>query len=356
MSYPFAELLIAGFDGTTATRDVLGLARRGLGGVILFGRNIEAPAQVAELTHDLRLANPDIIVSVDQEGGRVARFRAPWTEFPDMATLGEINDVALTRRVAEVFAAELAAVGVNLDFAPVLDVHTNPANPIIGRRALSADAKQVSAHAVEFLSTLQLRHVAACGKHFPGHGDAALDSHKDLPVIAHDLPRLRETEFVPFIAAAKAGVASIMTAHIRVPHVDEAPATLSSTWMQLLREEIGFSGVIVSDDLEMKAIADRFAPDIAVRKAIEAGVDIVLECNSRDRVESALSTLSAMWGDITVRARMDDARKRIAKLRTSYPAPAARTRDEIRDNIGCPAHLAVRDEVLRRLEAAPKHH
>src|SRR5262245_50208476 len=185
-----------------------------LGGVIFFARNIEAPEQVAELSHDVQgLASTlPLWVSVDQEGGRVARLKAPFTEWPPMATLGRSGDAALARRFARALAAELKAVGITLDYAPVLDVHTNPKNPVIGDRALAEKAADVARLGEAIIRGLQAEGIAACGKHFPGHGDTSTDSHLELPLVEHPPERLRDVEFAPFRAAIAANVATIMTA------------------------------------------------------------------------------------------------------------------------------------------------
>src|SRR5688500_3123304 len=225
------QLLIGSFPGTTIPPELRSLAREfGLGGVILFARNIEAPEQVAELSHDIQSLATELPlwVSVDQEGGRVARLRSPFTEWPPMATLGRSGDAALASRFAAALAAELKAVGVTLDYAPVLDVHTNPKNPVIGDRALAEDAEMVGKLGAAIVRALQGNGVAACGKHFPGHGDTSADSHLELPIVEHPPDRIRRVECVPFRAAIKADVAFIMTAHVLVPSLDEEnPATLS---------------------------------------------------------------------------------------------------------------------------------
>src|SRR3954464_3775046 len=226
------QLLIAGFDGHQISPELRSLAREfGLGGVIFFARNIVEPEQVAEMAFDARALSPPVPawVSVDQEGGRVARLKAPFTEWPPMATLGRGGDVKLAERFARALAAESRAVGITLDYAPVLDVHTNPKNPVIGDRALAEQADEVSALGAVIVRALQDEGVAACGKHFPGHGDTATDSHLELPLVEHPPDRLREVEFAPFRAAIEAGVATIMTAHVLVPSLDdERPATLSA--------------------------------------------------------------------------------------------------------------------------------
>src|SRR4051794_13502783 len=272
------QLLIAGFDGHQVPEELRALAREfGLGGVILFARNVSEPEQVADLAFEASRLVPDLPlwVSVDQEGGRVARLKAPFTEWPPMATLGRSGDVALAERFARALAAELKSVGITLDYAPVLDIHTNPKNPVIGDRALADKAEQVARLGAAIVRALQGEGIAACGKHFPGHGDTATDSHFELPLVEHPPERLRDTEFVPFRAAINAGVATIMTAHVLVPALDEKrPASLSRRIVhELLREELKFEGVILSDDLEMKAVAAEFEVPSAAVMAIPAGWD-----------------------------------------------------------------------------------
>jgi len=279
------QLLIGSFTGSDVPVEMRALAREfDLGGITFFGKlgNIESPEQVAGLAFDVRslgLEQP-AWVGIDQEGGRVARLRSPFTEWPPMAVLGRSDDPELARRFAVALAAELAAVGVSLDYAPVLDIHTNPKNPVIGDRALSEKPHIVAKLGRIIIEELQRAGVAACGKHFPGHGDTATDSHLELPVVEHAPDRLRAVEFEPFKAAIEANVAFIMTAHVLVASIDdERPATLSPKIVQrILREELGFGGVILSDDLEMKAIADTYPPGEAAVAAIAAGCDAILMC------------------------------------------------------------------------------
>ena len=237
------QLLIAGFDGTELPVELKSLAREfGLGGVILFSRNVVDPEQVAEVCYEAAHLAPDLPmwVSVDQEGGRVARLKAPFTEWPPMATLGRSGDVTLAARFARALASELKAVGFTLDYTPVLDVLTNPKNPVIGDRALAEKADDVARLGAAIIRTLQGEGIAACGKHFPGHGDTSTDSHHELPIVEHPPERLRQVEFVPFRAAVDAGVATMMTAHVLVPAVDEdRPASLSRAVVTtILRQEL----------------------------------------------------------------------------------------------------------------------
>jgi beta-N-acetylhexosaminidase len=318
---------------------------------------------VAELSHDIQslASGTPLWVCVDQEGGRVARLRSPFTEWPPMAVLGRANDVTLASRFAAALAAELKAVGVTLDYAPVLDIHTNPKNPVIGDRALSEDAAMVGKLGAAIVRGLQENGVAACGKHFPGHGDTSVDSHLELPVVEHPPDRIRRVEFVPFRDAIAAGVGFMMTAHVLVPALDEdRPATLSRRIVyDLLREELAFDGVILSDDLEMKALAATYSIPEAAVQAIRAGCDGVLVCRalSDDRgrdVEVQASVLEALVhavedGRIPFK-RLEDAltRNRRAKERflTAGVAPGMKN---LRSVVGCDAHRRIADEMVRFL-------
>ncbi len=335
----------------------------GLGGVILFARNIEAPEQVAELSHDLQTLATELPlwVSADQEGGRVARLKAPFTEWPPMAVLGRSGDAGLAARFAAALAAELRAVGVTLDYAPVLDIHTNPKNPVIGDRALAEDADAVARLGTAIIRGLQQNGVAACGKHFPGHGDTSTDSHLELPVVEHPPDRIRRVECVPFRAAIAAEVAFIMTAHLLVPSLDEeTPATLSRRIVSgLLRDELGFTGVILSDDLEMKALAGTHTVAEAAVQAIAAGCDGVLVCRAQveDRardVDVQAGVLEALVhavedGRIPY-ARLDDALLRQRRAKERYlTAPVAAGPRQLRQVIGCDAHARIAEEMARYL-------
>jgi len=272
--------------GATLPVELRSLAREfDLGGVILFGRNIETPEQVAELAAEGEALGRELPawVSVDQEGGRVARLKDPFTKWPPMATLGRAGtqSEALAERFAKALADELLAVGITLDYAPVLDIHTNPKNPVIGDRALAERAEDVARLGRVIIRGLQAAGLAACGKHFPGHGDTSTDSHVELPLVEHAPDRLRAIEFEPFRAAIAERVAFIMTAHVLVPSFDAArPASLSPAIVQqLLRDELRFEGVILSDDLEMKAVSAHYQVPEAAVEAIRAGCDGVLVCS-----------------------------------------------------------------------------
>lgn len=351
------QCLIAGFDGVEIPAELKMLAREfGLGGVILFARNITDPEQVAATAFEAARLCPELPpwVSVDQEGGRVARLREPFTRWPPMASLGRSGSVALAERFARALAAELKAVGMTLDYAPVLDAHTNPKNSIIGDRALAERADDVARLGVAVITALQAGGVAACGKHFPGHGDTAVDSHLDLPVVEHPPERLRQVELVPFRAAVAARVATIMTAHVLLPAIDEAqPATLSRPVLQgLLRDELGYDGVVLSDDLQMQAIAKRMDVPTAAVAAIAAGCDGVLVCGGDTAVQvAALEALvHAVEEGMVPMSAIDAAvrRQRAAKERilSALPPRPASAR-MLRDVLGRAEHVAIADEMAR---------
>ena len=356
------QYLIGSMPGTSVPAELRSLAREfDLGGVILFSRNIEAPEQVAELAAEseaLGRTSP-AWVSVDQEGGRVARLKEPFTKWPPMATLGRAGkgSEALAERFAKALADELLAVGITLDYAPVLDIHTNPKNPVIGDRALAERAEDVARLGRVIIRALQGAGLAACGKHFPGHGDTSADSHFELPLVEQPPDRLRAIEFEPFRAAIAERVAFIMTAHVLVPALDERrPATLSPEIVQkLLREELRFDGVILSDDLEMKAVSAKYAvPDAAV-DAIRAGCDAVLVCSGDIDLQGR--TLEALVravesGQIPA-TRHDDAFARLKRAKERFllgdrPGPGARIK-QLRGVLGREEHQLVAAEMATYL-------
>jgi beta-N-acetylhexosaminidase len=348
------QLAIVGCQGTAVPAELRALAREfDLGGVILFARNIEAPEQVAEMAVEIGDLARDVPlwVSVDQEGGRVARLKRPFTEWPPMATLGRSGDDRLADRFARALARELRAVGISLDYAPVLDVNTNPANTVIGDRALSDRPDLAARLGAVIVRALQEEGVAACGKHFPGHGDTSADSHHELPVVPHEPDRLRAIELLPFRAAIDAGVAAIMSAHVLVPAFDDTrPATLAPALMRgLLREELGFDGLILSDDLEMRAVADGFSIDRAAVGAVAAGCDAVLICgSSHDSQARALeAVVHAVETEDVPLGRIEDALARHSRQKERFLA-GARDRAAPREAmalLGCDAHQAIAAEM-----------
>ena len=250
----------------------------GLGGVVLFSRNIAGPAQLAALTAALKAENPDVVIAVDEESGDVTRLDVErGSRRPGNLALGYVDDPALTEAVAADIGAQLAAAGITMNYAPTADVNNNPANPVIGVRSFGSDTALVARHTAAWVRGLQSTGVGACAKHFPGHGDTGVDSHHGLPIIDADLSRLDEVELPPFRAAIEAGVRAIMTAHLLVPALDlELPATMShAVLVDLLRTRLGFTGLVVTDAIEMASVAQRFGLAGAAVLALQAGADAI---------------------------------------------------------------------------------
>lgn len=277
--------LMASFEGTTAPQWLLDEIAAGLGAVALFAPNVESDAQVAELVAALRVARPDVIVAIDEEGGDVTRLDARAGSLaPGAAALGAVDDVDATAAAYRTIGRRLAALGIDFDLAPCADVNVATANPVIGVRSFGDDPAVVARHVAAAVGGLQSVGVAACVKHFPGHGATVDDSHLALPVIDVRLDDLRSRELVPFRAAIAAGVAAVMTAHIVVPSIDDVPATRSRKLLGMLREELGFDGVIASDALDMAGVhghdvsAGAVTPaaiGIAAVAALAAGCDLL---------------------------------------------------------------------------------
>jgi len=358
-----ARCVFVGIKGTTPAPAELELVRRGVGGVILFARNVAEPAQVAELTRHLKAAAPGpLLICVDQEGGRVQRLRPPhWTAWPSMRRLGEIDQqggldgmggTAIAERLGEMIARELAACGIDVDFAPVMDVDTNPDNPVIGDRSFSRDPRRVARLGVALAQGLERSGVASCAKHYPGHGDTSQDSHLTLPRLAHDEKRLWEVELVPFVAAARAGIASLMTAHVRFETFDRLPATLSPVALRLLRRDVGFRGCCISDDLEMRAISDIWGVPDAAELSITAGCDAVLVCHTLQHQHDAIDAIArgARAGPLP-RERLAEAASRMETLQKFARPASAIDASSASVAVAAPAH---RQFAARLLEAAAR--
>ncbi|MGE5830679.1 MAG: glycoside hydrolase family 3 protein [Micromonosporaceae bacterium] len=325
--------LLPAFPGTRPPGWALHLVEQGLGGYALFGYNIADPAQIAALTAALRSARDDVIIATDEEGGDVTRLcYAEGSPYPGNAALGVVDDVELTRGIYRAIGDELAAAGITLDMAPAVDVNTADDNPAIGTRSFGADPARVAAHAAAAVAGLQSAGVAACAKHFPGHGATAMDSHHELPIVDASRELLRARELPPFQAAIAAGVRSVMTAHIRVPVLTgDEPATFSAAVLiTLLRDELGFTGAVISDALEMRGASGVIGiPEAAVR-ALIAGNDLLCfggELAKSPEAEavieaSATAIVEAVRAGRLGAARLDAAVARNAALAGGSAPPA----------------------------------
>ncbi|MBI3783700.1 MAG: beta-N-acetylhexosaminidase [Deltaproteobacteria bacterium] len=303
------------------------LADLQVGGVILFRRNVESREQLLRLTAAIHALPSRPLVSIDHEGGRVMRLGEPFTHFPPAAVVGHSGDPAMAEQVGSAMAAELASAGIDLCFAPVLDVHSNPANPVIGDRSFGSDPHVVAAFGVALMRGLLAGGVLCCGKHFPGHGDTATDSHFELPVVHKTRAELDQIELVPFRAAIAAGLPMVMSAHVVYPALDrEQPSTLSRLILgDLLRRELGFAGVVASDDLDMRANTNHQPPGAAAIASLKAGVDLLLVCQNFDNATAAIAGVEAAVasGELALQ-RVEEAAGRIARLRNQpRPRPQA---------------------------------
>ena len=320
------RVLLPSFSGTTVPPDVLHLIEEGLGGLCLFGSNTcDGPDVVAAYTASVRSVSPGAVIAVDEEGGDVTRMHvADGSPVLGPLALGAADDLALTRAVGRAIGLELAAVGITLDLGPVADVNSNPDNPVIGTRSFGSSASEAAAHVAAWTRGLQSAGVAACPKHFPGHGDTAEDSHLALPVLKVDMSTLAARELVPFVAAIEAGAAAVMTSHVVVPALDpELPATLSAPILGLLRDRLDFRGVIVSDALDMAgASASRGIPEAAVL-SVAAGADLL--CIGAENSVEQVRTIQAALVDAVrsgrlTEQRLADAAASVAGLAVT-PAP-----------------------------------
>ncbi len=324
-----AATLLPGFTGTELPAWLAARLRDGLAGVCLFGPNIVSRHQLHALVTEIRASNPLAVIAIDEEGGDVTRlYYDVGSPYPGNAVLGRIDDESFTEHVARIVGWELRRVGIDLDLAPDADVNSNTRNPVIGTRSFGADPELVARHTAAWVRGLQSTGVAASVKHFPGHGDTELDSHLALPVVHGSIEHLRERELVPFLAAVGAGARTVMTSHILLPDVDaEQPATFSTRVLQgVLRDELGFDGLIVTDALDMAgASAESGIPTAAVR-ALAGGSDLLcLGTNTTaeqlDEIEVAIAEAVVEGG--LVDARLRDAARRVAALARESAALAA---------------------------------
>ncbi|MEU9242079.1 glycoside hydrolase family 3 protein [Streptomyces sp. NPDC048385] len=329
-------VLQPGFTGTTAPDWLLRRLGEGLAGVGVFGRNIVSAEQLAALTAQLRAERGDVLVAIDEEGGDVTRLEVrTGSSFPGNHALGAVDDPELTRQVALELGRRLAACGVNFNWAPSADVNSNSANPVIGVRSFGADQDLVARHTAAYVTGLQAAGVAACTKHFPGHGDTAVDSHLAVPRIDAPADVLRARELVPFRAAVAAGTRAVMSAHILVPALDPArPGTLSHRVLtDLLRGELGYDGLIVTDGIEMRAIAGTYGIEHGSVLAIAAGADAICvggglsDDETVRRLRDAL--VAAVRSGELPEERLADAARRVRALAdwtatapTAHPDPA----------------------------------
>jgi beta-N-acetylhexosaminidase len=370
------QLLWIGFDGTGAPPELVRAIRGGaVGAVVLFKRNlvlgvagggpgggavaqevadVDALIELDRTLHAAAPADAPVLIAIDQEGGTVQRVRAPATQWPPMLAhdgFAAPADVALAAEVGRALGTELAALGVDVDFAPVLDVHTNPANPVIGERAFGRDPDAVTRRALAFARGLEAAGVLPCGKHFPGHGDTATDSHLELPRVDHDRARLDAVELAPFARAAAADLPMIMTAHVVFAAIDpDQPATLSPRVIgEVLRGRLGYRGCVVSDDLDMRAIVDHVGAGEAAVRAVRAGCDALLLCRDPAHQREAHELLIHEGEkDLALRTRIAEAAERVRAVKRRHAEARRRAGSVGREAIGSLAHRAIADRLAGR--------
>lgn len=320
------QLMIIGFNGTSVDENLNDLVKNSyIGGVILFKDNVESLDGVTELINNIKLLNVEnkipLFISVDEEGGVVSRTPNEFLKLPSSLSIGSYNNENMSYKVGEIIAQELKLMGYNMDYAPVLDVLSNPNNTVIGSRAFGRDADTVSNLGVSVMKGISENNVIPVVKHFPGHGDTSVDSHYGLPLVEKSLEELKELEFIPFQWAINNGADAIMVSHILLQSIDsENPATMSKKIVSnILRNEMNFDGVVISDDMTMAAIMDNYDIGEASVKAINAGVDIILVCHGYDNEMKVLNSISEAVnsGEIT-EERLNESVYRILSLKNKY--------------------------------------
>ena len=288
------QMFMTGISGLSLTDEEKKFIQdSNIGGIILFKHNYEAPGQLAELVNEIQTLRDEypLYISVDQEGGRVRRFQTHFSQLPSMFKVGELNSPKTTFELHKLMGEELSACGVNLDYSPCCDIWSNPNNKVIGDRSFGKNLEDVDKHVSAAIRGLHTANVLACAKHFPGHGDTTKDSHFDLPFVKKSMKQLKENELVPFQKAAKSRIEFVMMAHLVVDAIDkELPCTLSKKAYTFLRSELKYKKIIITDDMEMKAITDHYSYGDAATMAIEAGADILIY-RSLDRAKEAYDGL-----------------------------------------------------------------
>lgn len=356
MNKNFGQLMIIGIQGKSLTEDEKKfIISNNISGVILMGRNCESPKQIRDLCNDiqsLRFKMPDkapLFIGIDMEGGRVQRLKAPFTIWPPAKSLGDLDNSTLSFNFSHKMGIELKSVGINLNFAPCVDIFSNPNNQVIGDRSLGSDPEHVGKHASALVRGFIKSEVISCVKHFPGHGNTLLDSHEDLPKEVADLKRLEEFELIPFKRSFKARVEMCMTSHILFPNIDpKYPATLSEFFVKkLLKEQCRFRGLVVTDDLDMKALTKHYTPEQIPVMALKAGCDLLLYCNEPLSPPKALEAIieATAQGVLDVQELEQKAKKILEFKKENIPNPDPISIEEAMKVIGCEEHLKTAEAI-----------
>ena len=342
--------LMLGFDGESLPATLADYLAQGLAGVVIYQRNYSSAGRLRELTAEIRrAAGRPVLIGIDQEGGTRFALREPFTAWPSAAELGRAGDAEFVEQVSQPMALELRAAGCNLNFAPMLDLHVNTESAVTKNRSFGADPDVVAKMGVAFVRGLRAGGVLSCAKHFPGHGDAAVDPHQELPIFYGTMARLESAELIPFAAAVVSGVPLVMTAHILLPQIDpENPASLSRFLLHdILRERMGFRGVILADDLGMGAIAKRYGPGEATVRTLRAGADIAMLCHDWRAVAPAIAAVEKahrenLFDPAEWNASLDRIEQTCARADCLVPQPRLGI-------IGCEKHRALAMKIRARL-------
>ncbi len=328
MKHLLGQHVFIGVSGKTLTDDEKKfIVENNIGGVTLFGRNCESPEQIRSLCAEiqsLRHRMPDkapLFIGIDMEGGRVARLKAPFTQWPPLKRLGDLDSPTVSFNFGVAMGREMKAVGINLDYAPCVDVFSNPTNPVIGDRALSSNPEVVAKHATALIRGYIKSDVIPCAKHFPGHGDTKVDSHFELPVEQADLQRIQSFELMPFKKAIRARLQVLMSAHIQFPKIDpDWPATFSEIFMKkILRDELRFQGLAITDDLGMKALTSHYSTEFIPVRALQAGCDLLLYCNEPEVPPQAMMALEKAVADgVLKKEKILDTHRRILAVKKDH--------------------------------------
>lgn len=346
--------MLIGISGASLTSDEKKfIVENNIAGVVLFARNCIAPKQIRDLCaeiqslrHKMKDRAP-LFIGIDMEGGRVHRLKPPFTQWPALKKIGDLDAPTVAFHFTQRMGAELLSVGINLDFAPCVDVYTNPANTVIGDRAVSSDPYQVEKMASALVRGYIKSGILSCAKHFPGHGHTLIDSHEELPVEMADLKRLNEVELVPFKKALRSRVDMVMSAHILFKKIDpDWPATLSEIFLKkLLRDELKYKGLVITDDLDMKAMAKHYDKAQIPVRALQAGADLLLYCNEPESPPVAIEALigAVAQGQI-LKSELEQTCQKILDLKkVKLLTPDPRPIEEALEVLGCAEHQYLAD-------------
>ena len=342
--------LLIGISGHALTYDEKKfIVDNNIGGICLFGRNVADPKQVRELCTEIQslrhqqAEKTPLFIGIDMEGGRVHRLKAPFTIWPPLRRLGEIDAPTVSFHFANRMGQEMKAVGINLDFAPCVDVFTNSANTVIGDRSISSDPEMVAKHASALVRGYIKAEIITCAKHFPGHGNTIIDSHEDLPVENADIARLESCELIPFRKSFKSRVDMLMTSHIQFPKIDpEWPVTLSETFIKkIIREECRYRGLIITDDLGMKAMTKHYGIEEVPVRALKAGVDLLLYCNDPEVPPQAMEAIleATAQGTLSEESLRESHQRILDFKQVKIPHPDPLPLEEVLNIVGHPDHL-----------------